>query len=129
MSGCSSLMSPSDRRSASRIGLLNGRWTSAPPLRSRQTTVPCRVSKWVMEPAPARLKSRSFAAILEGEHLTAEPEVIRREGEVTTGIGIAGVTGRMGRLLAEEVPAAGAALVGGVGRPGSSTTAPGGIKM
>ncbi len=35
----------------------------------------------------------------------------------------------MGRLLAEEVPAAGAALVGGVGRPGSSTTAPGGIKM
>ncbi len=34
------------------------------------------------------------------------------------GIGIAGIAGRMGRLLAEEVPAAGAALAGGVDRPG-----------
>ena len=31
-------------------------------------------------------------------------------------IGIAGITGRMGRLLAEEVPAAGATLVGGTRR-------------
>ncbi len=31
-------------------------------------------------------------------------------------IGIAGINGRMGRLLAEEVPAAGAVLSGGVGR-------------
>ncbi len=31
-------------------------------------------------------------------------------------IGIAGITGRMGRLLAEEVPAAGATLTGGSGR-------------
>jgi 4-hydroxy-tetrahydrodipicolinate reductase len=34
----------------------------------------------------------------------------------TPRIGIAGITGRMGRLLAEEVPAAGATLVGGTGR-------------
>lgn len=35
-----------------------------------------------------------------------------------TRIGIAGITGRMGRLLAEAVPAAGAALAGGIGRDG-----------
>jgi 4-hydroxy-tetrahydrodipicolinate reductase len=35
-------------------------------------------------------------------------------------IGIAGITGRMGQLLVEEVRAAGAELVGGIGRPGSS---------
>ena len=35
-------------------------------------------------------------------------------------IGIAGLTGRMGRLLAEEVPAAGAALVGGTSRSGAA---------
>ena len=34
------------------------------------------------------------------------------------GIGIAGIAGRMGRLLAEEVLAAGAKLVGGIDRPG-----------
>ena len=34
-------------------------------------------------------------------------------------IGIAGITGRMGKLLAEEVPAAGATLIGGIGRPGA----------
>lgn len=34
-----------------------------------------------------------------------------------TRIGIAGITGRMGHLLAEEVRAAGAELVGGIGRP------------
>ena len=33
-------------------------------------------------------------------------------------IGIAGITGRMGRLLAEEVGTAGAALAGGIGRAG-----------
>ncbi len=33
-------------------------------------------------------------------------------------IGIAGITGRMGRLLAEEVAAAGAVLAGGIGRDG-----------
>lgn len=33
------------------------------------------------------------------------------------GIGIAGIAGRMGRLLAEEVTAAGAKLVGGIDRP------------
>jgi len=36
-------------------------------------------------------------------------------------VGIAGITGRMGQLLAEEVPAAGGELVGGLGRPGSQT--------
>ncbi|MBR0671773.1 4-hydroxy-tetrahydrodipicolinate reductase [Roseomonas soli] len=35
-------------------------------------------------------------------------------------IGIAGITGRMGRLLAEEVPAAGAALAGGTLRSGAA---------
>ena len=39
-------------------------------------------------------------------------------------IGIAGVTGRMGHLLVEEVRAAGAELVGGLGRPGSAKAAP-----
>ena len=34
-------------------------------------------------------------------------------------IGIAGITGRMGALLAEEVPVAGAILTGGVGRSGT----------
>lgn len=34
-------------------------------------------------------------------------------------IGIAGITGRMGRLLAEEVPAAGAVLAGGTSRSGA----------
>lgn len=34
---------------------------------------------------------------------------------MTLQIGIAGITGRMGRLLAEEVPAAGAVLSGGIG--------------
>ena len=38
---------------------------------------------------------------------------------MTIRIGIAGITGRMGQLLAEEVPAAGAALTGGTGRAGS----------
>lgn len=38
-------------------------------------------------------------------------------------IGIAGITGRMGQLLAEEVPAAGAALTGGIGRSGSGVFA------
>ena len=36
---------------------------------------------------------------------------------MTTRIGIAGITGRMGHLLAEEVRAAGADLGGGIGRP------------
>lgn len=35
-------------------------------------------------------------------------------------IGIAGIAGRMGRLLAEEIPAAGAALVGGTIKPGDA---------
>ena len=36
------------------------------------------------------------------------------------GIGIAGIAGRMGRLLAEEVVAAGAPLAGGIDRPGAA---------
>ena len=39
-------------------------------------------------------------------------------------IGIAGITGRMGHLLVEEVRAAGAELAGGIGRPGSGKPAP-----
>jgi 4-hydroxy-tetrahydrodipicolinate reductase len=48
---------------------------------------------------------------------------------VTTRIGIAGVTGRMGQLLVEEVGAAGAALTGGVGRAGSAKPAPTGVRL
>jgi len=44
-------------------------------------------------------------------------------------IGIAGIAGRMGRLLAEEVVAAGATLVGGTLRPGSTKAAPGGAPV
>jgi 4-hydroxy-tetrahydrodipicolinate reductase len=44
-------------------------------------------------------------------------------------IGIAGITGRMGQLLAEEVPAAGASLAGGIGRPGSDKPAPAGVAL
>jgi 4-hydroxy-tetrahydrodipicolinate reductase len=39
---------------------------------------------------------------------------------VAVSIGIAGITGRMGQLLVDEVSAAGAELVGGIGRAGSS---------
>lgn len=41
-------------------------------------------------------------------------------------IGIAGIAGRMGRLLAEEVAAAGATLAGGTTRPGSTKPLPAG---
>jgi 4-hydroxy-tetrahydrodipicolinate reductase len=37
---------------------------------------------------------------------------------MTLKIGIAGITGRMGRMLAEEIPAAGAILAGGIGKAG-----------
>lgn len=43
---------------------------------------------------------------------------------MTIRIGIAGITGRMGRLLLEEVAAAGATLAGGIGRAGSTGTTP-----
>jgi 4-hydroxy-tetrahydrodipicolinate reductase len=48
---------------------------------------------------------------------------------MATRIGIAGITGRMGQLLAEEVQAAGAILTGGVGRSGSGKPAPAGIAL
>lgn len=44
-------------------------------------------------------------------------------------IGIAGVAGRMGRLLAEEVRATGATLSGGTLRPGSDRLAPEGVPV
>ena len=44
-------------------------------------------------------------------------------------IGIAGITGRMGQLLAEEVPAASAVLSGGIGRAGSGKAAPAGATL
>jgi 4-hydroxy-tetrahydrodipicolinate reductase len=44
-------------------------------------------------------------------------------------IGIAGITGRMGQLLAEEVPAAGAIVSGGIRRPASGNAAPAGIAL
>jgi 4-hydroxy-tetrahydrodipicolinate reductase len=44
-------------------------------------------------------------------------------------IGIAGVTGRMGHLLVEEARAAGAELVGGIGRTGSAKAAPGNVAL
>ncbi len=43
---------------------------------------------------------------------------------MATRIGIAGVTGRMGQLLVEEVTAAGAELAGGISRTGSSKPDP-----
>ena len=43
---------------------------------------------------------------------------------MTARIGIAGITGRMGRLLAEEVQATGATLSGGIGRPGNDEALP-----
>jgi 4-hydroxy-tetrahydrodipicolinate reductase len=46
---------------------------------------------------------------------------------MTLRLGIAGLTGRMGALLAEEVPAAGAVLAGGVGHAGSARPAPAGV--
>jgi 4-hydroxy-tetrahydrodipicolinate reductase len=46
---------------------------------------------------------------------------------MATRIGIAGVTGRMGQLLVEEVTAAGAELAGGIGRTGSSKPTPAGV--
>ncbi len=48
---------------------------------------------------------------------------------MTTRIGIAGVTGRMGHLLVEEVRAAEATLSGGAGRAGSAAKAPDGVNM
>lgn len=48
---------------------------------------------------------------------------------MTTRIGIDGVTGRMGHLLCEETTAAGAALVGGVGRAGSDKAPPPGVQL
>jgi 4-hydroxy-tetrahydrodipicolinate reductase len=44
-------------------------------------------------------------------------------------IGIAGIAGRMGRLLAEEVAAAGATLAGGTLRPGSTKSPPSGATV
>jgi 4-hydroxy-tetrahydrodipicolinate reductase len=44
-------------------------------------------------------------------------------------IGIAGVTGRMGRLLVEEARTAGAEVAGGIGRPGSASRAPDGVAL
>jgi 4-hydroxy-tetrahydrodipicolinate reductase len=43
-------------------------------------------------------------------------------------IGIAGVTGRMGGLLVEEVRAAAAELAGGIGRPGAGKPVPDGVE-
>ena len=44
-------------------------------------------------------------------------------------IGITGIAGRMGRLLAEEVVAAGATLAGGTTRPGSAKAGPAGATL
>lgn len=46
---------------------------------------------------------------------------------MSRGIGIAGIAGRMGRLVAEEVAAAGLQLAGGIDRPG--TAAPAGARL
>ena len=48
---------------------------------------------------------------------------------MAVGIGVAGVTGRMGQLLVEEVRAAGAELTGGIGRPGSAKAAPAAVAL
>jgi 4-hydroxy-tetrahydrodipicolinate reductase len=51
---------------------------------------------------------------------------VARGEKMTHRIGIAGLTGRMGKLLVEEVRAAGAELAGGVSRPGSDAPVPAG---
>jgi len=48
---------------------------------------------------------------------------------VATRIGIAGITGRMGQLLVEEVRSASAELVGGIGRAGSAKSACAGVPL
>jgi 4-hydroxy-tetrahydrodipicolinate reductase len=48
---------------------------------------------------------------------------------MTLRIGIAGIAGRMGRLLAEEVGAAGATLAGGTVRTSSGKPAPAGVEL
>lgn len=48
---------------------------------------------------------------------------------MTIRIGIAGIAGRMGRLLAEEARAAGATLAGGTTRPGGAAAPPEGIPL
>lgn len=48
---------------------------------------------------------------------------------MATRIGIAGITGRMGYLLADEVVAAGATLVGGLGRSDAAKLAPAGVAL
>jgi 4-hydroxy-tetrahydrodipicolinate reductase len=48
---------------------------------------------------------------------------------MATRIGIAGITGRMGQLLAEEVRAANAELTGGAGRPDSTKPGPSGAEL
>jgi 4-hydroxy-tetrahydrodipicolinate reductase len=48
---------------------------------------------------------------------------------MATGIGISGVTGRMGQLLVEEARAAGATVTGGIGRAGSARMAPAEVPM
>jgi 4-hydroxy-tetrahydrodipicolinate reductase len=50
------------------------------------------------------------------------------ENDMTIRIGIAGITGRMGLLLSEEVVAAKAELAGGVRRPGSEKPYPASIR-
>jgi 4-hydroxy-tetrahydrodipicolinate reductase len=46
---------------------------------------------------------------------------------MTRGIGIAGIAGRMGRLVAEEVGGAGLTLIGGIDRPGAAV--PDGVRL
>ncbi len=48
---------------------------------------------------------------------------------MTVRIGVAGVTGRMGRLLVEEIPAANAVLVGGTSRSAGTGSAPAGVRV
>ncbi|MDR3535255.1 MAG: 4-hydroxy-tetrahydrodipicolinate reductase [Acetobacteraceae bacterium] len=48
---------------------------------------------------------------------------------MTARIGIAGITGRMGHLLAQEIVAAGAELVGGIGKADSAKPPPGAVLM
>jgi 4-hydroxy-tetrahydrodipicolinate reductase len=48
---------------------------------------------------------------------------------MATRIGIAGITGRMGQLLVEEVRAAGANVIGGISRSGSTKPAAPGVRL
>ena len=81
-------------------------------------------SRPVDQPPAARHDACYLARICRAAWCTASTNG-RRFGEHMTRIGIAGVTGRMGRLLVEQVGAAEAVLAGGLTRRGEDASGAG----